>query len=164
MPIQQSDLKIYLSGGAANTNPAASLGGARSNTLAGSNLWDTVGSAEAAAGDTEYRCLYVRNEHASITWTGPKLWVNGNSDPDNLAYEVAAGSSAVNGTEQTVADEGTAPTGVTFVAAVNKAGGVALPDLAPGQAKAFWFKRVADASLPGANYTWALVVEGDTLP
>ena len=45
-----------LSGGAANTNPLASLGGIMStSTAAGSNIFDDVTGDEGAAGDVEYR-------------------------------------------------------------------------------------------------------------
>ena len=52
------DLEYRLSGGAANSDPILSIGGAMSSVeVTGSTLFDTVSSAEAAAGDTEYRCV-----------------------------------------------------------------------------------------------------------
>ena len=57
MSILASDLKFFFSGGGANDNPNASLGGAKSsvaitdNTL--NNLFDDVSGTEHEAGDIE---------------------------------------------------------------------------------------------------------------
>jgi hypothetical protein len=63
-----ASIVFRLSGGAGNTDPAASLGGVMSSTAVGSNtLFDTVSAAEALSGDTEYRCYYVKNTNATDT-------------------------------------------------------------------------------------------------
>ena len=55
---------------------------------------------------------------------------------------MGVGSAAINGTEQTVANENTAPTGgVTFAAASTYATGYALGDIPAGQHKAIWLRR-----------------------
>jgi hypothetical protein len=60
---------------------------------------------------------------------------------------VGVGSAAINGTEQTVANENTAPTGgVTFAAASTYATGYALGDIPAGQHKAIWFRRTINAA------------------
>lgn len=68
MSIAASDLKIYLSGGAGNSDPNASLGGVRSTTEVVDdtlhNLFDYVSGTEAGAGDTEYRASYIKNENS----------------------------------------------------------------------------------------------------
>lgn len=164
MPIVATDIKYRLSGGAANTDPAASLGGAASTTDAGSTIFDNVSSAEAAAGDTEYRCVYVRNNHGALTLTSPKVWIQANTPSGDTAIEISLGTSAVNGTEQTVADENTAPVGTLFSAAANEGAGLPLGDLAPGATKAVWIKRIINAAAAAANDSFTLRVKGDTLP
>ena len=43
-----------------------------------------------------------------------KILIVTNTPSTDTSIEIALGSSAVNGTEQTIANENTAPTGVTF--------------------------------------------------
>jgi hypothetical protein len=168
MPIVSTDIKFRLSGGAANADPNASLGGAKSSveivdaTL--NNLFDQVSGAESAAGDTEYRCLYANNAHATLTLLGAKVWIQTNTPAADTDVAIGLGSSAVNGTEQTVADESTAPTGgVTFSAAANEGAALAIGDVPAGQHKAIWLKRVITAgAAANALDSVVLRVKGDT--
>lgn len=165
MAIVSSDIKYKLSGGASNSDPAASLGGAVSaNDTSGSTILDMVTSAEALAGDIEYRCFYVKNTHATLTLQGAKIWIQANTPSSDTTLDIGLGTSAVNGTEQTVANESTAPTGVTFSAAANEAGALSIGDLAPGATKAVWIRRTVNASAASANDGATLRVKGDTLP
>lgn len=51
MPIVSGDIDYFLTGGAANSDPAASIGGAKSSVQVTPNdLFDDVSSAEASAG------------------------------------------------------------------------------------------------------------------
>lgn len=141
MPIQSTDIQFRLSGGASNSDPLASLGGAKSSFAAASALFDSVSGEEAAAGDVEHRVIYVHNAHASLTLENAVAWVHSDTPGVNTLIEVGVGSSAVNGVEQTLANEGTAPSGVTFLPAVNKAGGTALGTIPPGQSRALHLRR-----------------------
>ena len=162
MPIISTDIKYRLSGGSANTDPAASLGGAKSSTDAPSGLLDTVTSGEAASGDTEYRAFYVHNAHATLTLEAAKLWIQANTPSADTTLEVGLGTSAVNATEQTIANEGVAPSGVTFVAAADEAGAISLGDIPAGQHRAVWIKRIVSAAAAASNDTANLRVKGDT--
>jgi hypothetical protein len=164
MAIASTDIQYRLSGGAGNTSPAASLGGAKSTTAASANIFDDVASAEAVAGDTEYRCVYVHNAHASLTLVGAVLWIPTNTPSASTTVDVGVGTSAVNGTEQTVADENTAPSGVTFAAAATQGAGVALGDIPAGQSRAVWLRRTITAGAGAANDSFTLRVTGDTAP
>lgn len=164
MPIASSDIKYRLSGGGSNTDPNASLGGAVSSTDAASTIFDNVSSGEASAGDTEYRCVYVKNNHGSLTLTSPKVWIQANTPSGDTTVEISLGTSAVNGTEQTIADENTSPVGTSFSSAANEGAGLALGDLAPGATKAVWIKRIVSAAAAAANDSFTLRVKGDTLP
>jgi hypothetical protein len=195
-------------------------------------VWDDVSKAEALAGDTEYRCLYVKNTHSTDTMSTGLLWRHtdtagqdvlsveldpaGNGDGTSTGvasgclqasktltaatwassvatytstahgyavgdlvkvagitpsgYNVAAGAiTAVTtntfdlavtsnpgaytsgGTVQRF-EEGTAPAGVTFSSnAVSEASALAIGDLAPGQARAYWQKRVVPAQTTTAT-------------
>lgn len=151
MPIVETDIQYRLSGGAANADLDASLGGIMSSTAAdlatpANNAWDDVPGSEAAAGRTEYRCFYVRNGHASLTLQDAYVELTTQSqaavaiglDPAGI------GDGATTGVATTVANETTAPTGVTF-SAVNAGDRLTIGDLGPGQAIAVWEKRIVEA-------------------
>lgn len=161
MPILTTDILQRLSGGAANASAIASLGGAKSSNTVPLNFFDDVSSAEAVAGDTEYRCFYVHNAHATLTLQNAVIWLTANTTGNRIA--IGVGSSAINGTEQTVADESTAPAGVTFSQPSSKGAGLALGSIPAGQHRAVWIRRVIPASTTTAsNDTYTVRVEGDT--
>ena len=160
MPIIANEIVYRLSGGAANANANASLGGAKSSTVVPAALFDDVTSAESAAGDTEYRCIYVHNANGTLTMQNAVLWITANTTANRIA--VGVGSSAVNGTEQTVADENTAPTGVTFSQPTTKGAAIALGNIPAGQHRAVWLRRAITAASAASNDTYSLRVECDT--
>lgn len=166
MAIQDTDLLRLLSGGASNSSAIASLGGAVSSTAAADPYFDTVASGEASAGDVEYRCLYVKNNHGSLTLQSPKLWITAQPAGGDIVFAIGLGSSGVSGTEQTVADENTGPSGVSFSSPSTKGAGLSLPNLAPGQTHAVWIRRTTNAGAAATpvgsprTFTWRL--EGDT--
>lgn len=145
MPISSSDIVLRLSGGASNSNAATSLGGAKSSIAAPANLFDNVDSAESTTGSVNLRCVYVHNSHATLEMTNAVLWLSANTPSTSTDIAAGLGSSAMNGTEQTVANETTAPTSVTFSVAANKAGGIALGSIPAGQSRAVWLRRTVSA-------------------
>ena len=166
MAIISTDIVYRLSGGSGNTDPNASLGGVKSSTAIGAglhNLFDVVSSAESSAGDTEYRCFYVHNAHATLTMQNSVIWIQSNTTSADTTIEIGLGSSAVNGTEQTVANESTAPTGVTFSAPSNQGAALSIGDIPPGEHKAVWVKRIVNASASAYNNDSATIrVQCDT--
>lgn len=167
MPIASSDIKYYLSGGNSNTDPNAALGGAISTTqitdATVANLFDNVSSAETTAGDTEYRCFYVKNTHGSLTLQSAKVYINTNTPSSDTSAEIGLGTSAVNGTEQTVANESTAPTSVTFSTAAGSGNALSIGNIPAGQHKAIWVKRIVNAGAAAYNADSVIIrVEGDT--
>lgn len=163
MPIAASDIKFRLSGGAANADPNASLGGAKSATEASTSLFDNVSSAESSAGHTDYRCIYVHNAHATLTLQGAKVWIQSNTPSPDTDVSVALAGEGVNGTAETVANENTAPVGESFSAAATEGAALSIGDIPAGQHQAVWVKRVVTAG--AAAYTgdgFTLRVKGDT--
>ncbi len=163
MPIVSSDIKYRLSGGASNTLPIASLGGAKSSTDAGSTLFDNVDSAQAASGSIEYRCFYVHNNHGTLTMLAAKAWIQANTPSGDTVLAMGLGTSAVNATEQTVAGETNAPSGVTFVSAADEANSIALGDIPAGQHRAVWVRRTVTAGAAAFSDSATLRVKCDTL-
>lgn len=173
MAIVQADILFRLSGGAANSNPTLSLGGAISSTAAGTDIFDNVSSVEAESGDTEYRCIYVKNNHGTLTLTNAKVWF-ASSNGSGGAYAgddiyVGVGTSAIGGVEQDVTTfspigtEGTAPVGVSFYAGLSEVAALALGNITAGSHKAIWIRRVISAGAAAfSNAGFTLRVKGDT--
>jgi hypothetical protein len=169
MPIASGDIHYRLSGGASNTDVNASLGGAKSSTAVvdnvDNNLFDDVSGAEHTAGDVEYRAIYIHNNHGSLELTNAVVWIQSDTTGADSDISIAVGTAAINGTEQTIANESTAPSGVTWSdAAVSRATGLALGNLPAGQHKAVWIRRTITAgSTPQAADTCSVQAGGDTL-
>lgn len=151
MPIVASDLQVRLSGGAANSDPNLSLGGAKSSVTAPTNLFDNVSSAESSAGHTDYRCYYIHNAHATLTAQSAKVWIQSNTPSPDTTVTIALAGEGVNGTAETIANENTAPVGETFSAAATEGAALAIGNIPPGQHIAIWVKRVVTGG--AAAYT-----------
>lgn len=165
MPIISTDIQYRLSGGASNSDAAASLGGIISSNAAPAGIFDNVSSGEAAAGDVEYRCFYIRNGHGSLTLLGAKVWIQANTPSGDTTIDIGLGSAAISGNEQTIADESTAPIGgVTFAAAANEAAALSIGDLAPGATRSVWVRRTVGAAAAAASDSFTIRAKGDTLP
>ena len=162
MPIVSGDILYRLSGGSGNAVQSASLGGAKSSTAASTSIFDDVSSSESSAGDVEYRCIYVQNNHGSLTLSNAVAWLPVNTPSASTVVEIGLGTSVINGTEQTVTDESTAPSGVTFAAAATKGAGVALGNIPAGQHRAVWLRRTVSAGAAAASDGFTIRIEGDT--
>lgn len=172
MAVTQSDLKFYLSGGAGNSDPDSALGGIISATAVVddtlNNLFDDVTGAEHIAGDTNYRCIYVKNDSASIAYN-VKVYIDTNTpatdDEITIGKDLAgAGDGSSTGVADTIANEETAPDpAVTFSTADGYANAIDLGNMAAGQVYAVWIKRVVSAgSTAQANNSAIIKVSVDT--
>jgi hypothetical protein len=72
------------------------------------------------------------------------------------------GNGSTTGVATTVANENTAPAGVTFSTPTSKGTGLAITDLAPGTGRAIWLRRTATNSAAIDNDSATLSFEGDT--
>lgn len=166
MAVLSTDIKLYMSGGAGNSDPNLCLGGAISSTEITSdllqNLFDNVSAQEATDGDNEYRCIYVKNVHATDTLYAPSIWKSaedkGTPTPDIVYLSLI---EAKNTTAQVIANESTEPTGPSWQDQTTK--GIALGDLAFGDYRAVWLKRAVPAGASSkASRGCTLKVEGET--
>lgn len=175
MAIASADIVFRLSvtaaaGDTTAGTPATSLGDQISTTAITTatlnNIWDDVSGAEAAAGDVEYRCLFVLNNHGSLTLTNPTITIasqtagGGTIDiaTDNIAVSAKASASAQ---AAQIANESTAPTGVSAFGS----GPLSLGDIGPGQVKGVWMRRTVTAGAGALNPDGVVLsVTGDTLP
>lgn len=166
MPIVTTDIKILLSGGAANADPDASLGGAISSEEVVDdslhNLFDRVQGSESEGGDVEYRLFYVKNNHATLTLQNAKIYINTNTPSTDSAIEIAV-AAETGSPVQEIADESTAPTDETFYSADGEENALTIGDLAPGESKGIWVKRTITAGAAAyADDNVIIKVFGDT--
>lgn len=173
MAIAKEDIVWRLSGGASNTAPTASLGGAMSTVAGGivtptktfNSVLDDLSGAETAAGDINYRCVYATNTHATLGLINPKLVLSVNVDNVKDMIDVGLDPVGVNGTATTIGNEATAPAGVTFShTCVDYANGIALSaTLAAGQKVAVWVRRTVTAGMAADDdENWEMDIVGDS--
>lgn len=171
MAIIGDELVYRLSGGAANTNAVASVGGEMSTAAGGiipklggvRAIFDDVSGDEGAAGDIEYRCIYVQNTNATLTWQAIKAWILAQSPSPSSAYAIGLDPVGVGGTATTIGDEDTAPAGVSFSSPADKASGIDVPNIPAGSFHAIWLRRTITAGAAARNGDGPdVMVEGDT--
>lgn len=111
------------------------------------NIFDDVAKADAKAGDTEYRGIYIENDHVSDAMVDIRVWIQTNT-PGQDVISIALADEAKNVAMATIANENTAPGGsVDFDAAnpVDYASGLVVPDLNAGDYKGLWLRRTVPA-------------------
>lgn len=167
MALSAGNIQFYKSGAGTPNN----LGGIirTEHPLNGSlnDIFDNVSSAEALAGATEYRCIYVRNTSNIDTLFAAKVFQS-NTANAGVTYQIGWGLAPINGTEPFVANETTSPAvapGVTFAECSGQSNAAELSaDLGPLQYKAIWIKRIIAASTGVATLaTITVTVLGDTV-
>jgi len=159
MPIVAGDLKMYLTGGAANADPNASLGGATSsvqftdNTIR--NLFADISPGEAAAGSVKYRALAFKNSSAFIAYAAA-LFISLETVSAQTTMAVAYDATGT----QSVANEDTAPSGLSFSTPLSLAAAIALGDVAAGAERRVWFRRTVNAGAAQAadSGKWTITV------
>ena len=150
--------------------PAGSLGKYMSQTVADFTvLFDDVSGAENAANDVEYRCVFLLNNHLTLTYQASEVWlesqVGGGADlaiaVDGVGV-VDLNTAAPQADE--VADESTAPTGESFVAAAGQGSAISIGDIPPQDCVAVWIRRSITGGPvpPVANDGGVLKISGDT--
>lgn len=154
-------LKMHLTGGASNADPALSLGGVSSSVelsaTALNNLFDNVSADEASAGDTEYRAIDVKNS-GDASAVGVQIYMNPETTSASTALDFGIGASPL-GSTLSVADESTAPAAVTF-AHYTTGTRLSLPDIAAAAYCRVWVRRVVAAAAPNlASDTGTLNVD-----
>lgn len=148
---------------------ATSLGDQVSTTAMGTSLhslFDVISGSANAASTVDYRCVFILNNHATLTAYGVTVFLTGavtsGADVtialDNIATSAKGSASAQ---AATIATKTTAPTGVgSFSAPGTDGAGLVVGDLAPGQVKGIWIKRAAantgPVSADGVTLNWAL--------
>lgn len=165
MAIESADIVTYLSGGASNSDPNASIGGAKSSTAwTGGTLHDLFGKISGddnAAETVDYRGIYLQNNHGSLTWESVVAWIS-EQTAGGADLAIGLADEGVDGTMEALADENTAPAGVSFSAAASKGAGLVIGDLEAGEYIGIWLRRTATNSAAKDADSATLSFSGDT--
>lgn len=157
MAIVPADILFFLTGGGANADPNASLGGGISNTQVPAglhNIFDRVSPEEALAGDTEYRAIDVKNSNVTDTAFDAFLWISQETVSDDTSVSLAYDATGT----QVIANESTPPVGVAFTTPISKLTGINLGNIAPLQTRRIWLRRTVTAGAEVANDSGSLTV------
>jgi len=116
MPLESIDLVFYYTGTGSTADTTASLGGSiNANTIpdaTANNVYDDVTGDESSSGDTEYRCVAMKNTTATYDYIDCKAWIDGCvrdssiAARDTISFSVEQASA---GTCQSVATESDEP-------------------------------------------------------
>lgn len=158
MAILTTDLVWRLSvktGSAGNTTAgtaAGSLGTYISTTAyttaTANNVFDDVSAAENAALTVDYRCIFVLNNHASLTATSPKFYLlsetaGGASIAISLDTTGVTAKGSASAQAKNIANETTAPSSQTFSSPTTLGAALAGSDIPAGSVQALWIRRTA---------------------
>ena len=156
MPLVEADLPFYLStksGSAGNTtaqgDPNLSLGKYLSTTPAPetlNGLFDGVTAARNGAGEVDYRSVWVRNVHATLTATAGSAYLEDGDPAGGMQWAFGVdptaaapvGRASAQGLE--IANDTTAPAGVTWSTATTPETGQSVGNIPPGYCRQVWIR------------------------
>lgn len=161
MSVIAAEILYYYTGTGTQAAPGGSLGGSITANECGTainHLFDNVSPAEATAGDTEYRAISVKNTNATDTLYDAYIWISLETVSTDSIVAIGYDSTGT----QSVVNESTAPTGITFSTPLTKATGISLGDMAAGVAKRIWVRRTITAGAVKLADNGTMITEGGT--
>jgi hypothetical protein len=168
MPIASSELLFCLSGGAANSTPANSIGGLKSNTTITdgtlNNLWDDVSAAEASAGDIEYRGIFLMNTNTTLTLSNARVWISATTSAPGDEWAITTDSANTNtaNSMSSATDESTTASG-QLGAWVTYGTTISLGAIGPTKSWGLWIRRsVSAAATSYASNSASITWDGET--
>lgn len=156
-----------VAGSSTGLGAPGSLGKYVSTTALGTalkDLFDDVSGAENAASTVDYRCVFLLNNHATLTASSISIFlsaeVSGGASValaiDNLAASAKGGASAQ---AAQIATETTTPSSIgSFSSPTTDGTGLSLGTLTAGQVRAIWVRRTAanSAALSADGFTFGV--------
>ncbi len=157
MALVSADIERRLSvktGAAGDTvagTPAGSLGKYMSTTAITDatveNLLRNIVASEGESGITIYRCFFILNDHASLTYKSAKVWilseiVGGGAISIGLDATGVTARGQASAQAAEIADEETAPSGVTFTAPTTESVALSIGDIPFDDCAAVWVKMI----------------------
>lgn len=138
MPIASNEIKYYAS--------INNLGGMITSTeiddFTTHNLFDLVDGAGSAFGETNYRCIYVKNTNSSTELLDASVHLVTGTTVSTTDMYIGLGTSIIGGVEQAITVETATPVGVTFTNLVGEVNKLVIGNIPKGSHKAIWFKRI----------------------
>lgn len=162
MVVLQENLQFRLSGGATNTNPFASLGGAKSANQMKDDildaLFDPISINQRLSGHTDYYCIYVHNNSSTSQMSNTKIWFT----VVTSLMSMGLGTSPVGGTEQSINPDTNPPAGVNFSQPTSELNSLSIGIIPATSHKAVWFRRICPINItPTASVLTRFKCEGD---
>jgi hypothetical protein len=162
-----------VSGSAGNTLTStanASLGKYISTTAfpdaALNALFDDISGAENAASTVDYRCIFIHNSNASNPLENAVVYMSDVAGGAAVAVGVDTTAASALGSASaqalTIANETTAPAGVSFSSPTTVGAGLSLGTIPSGQVRAIWVRRTAANSAALSADGCSIFVAGDT--
>lgn len=171
MAIVEADLEFRMSGGASETDVNNSLGGAMSTVGGGvittnvqNNDMDDITGSEASAGIIIYHGYYYKNNHGSLEWQTPVVWISSQTSSGDTDVAIAIADEAKNTAIEIIASETTAPVGPVFTQPATKGAGLALGGLLATEYRGIWVRYTVNASATAVLDQYTIEAEGDTNP
>lgn len=182
MATTENDLKIYYSGaselGEAQNLSIKSLGGYRSIVRVPNarfdNIFDEVGIYEANKGQEIYRCLFLKNEHATDAMLNLSLWIEGVQEFEKIEFGVSIPNFGEGETDlgtpqygggsfvQLLDSQYDMPYNVDFVEANEELEKVELfVELRAGRCIVLWLRRIIEENTLDRNKTSQLTLHFD---
>lgn len=129
------------------------------------SIFDDISKVESNTGESEYRCLYLKNAGTVATVDlidEIVLFIKTQTaGADSISIGLDPGGK--NTAPTAVANEDTAPSGVTFTAPSSAASGLAVGALDATDYYPFWIKRTVPAATRTATAANTFVLEADGL-
>jgi len=110
------------------------------------DLFDKFSPAETTTGGTFYRAVFFQNKHASITMEDIKLYIDTISPSPDTEVSIGLAVEAKNLAIEAIANETTAPAGVTFSAPITQGAGLSPVNLLKDDYVGIWLKFVVNAA------------------
>lgn len=105
-------------------------------------LLDNITATDSINGHTNYRCFYIYNVSAS-TLSNFRIWLYTVPSGSNIA--IGLDPAGTGGSATTIADENTAPSGVTFTTPTNSGDGLFVSSVATTGKFGVWVRRTVTA-------------------
>ena len=131
------------------------------------DLFDDISGAENAASTVDYRGIAVLNNNASNVFENPVIYISAETAGGAsiaLGVDTTAASAKGGASAQllTIANETTAPAGVTFSSPTTLGTGLALSNIAVAFVKGIWIRRTAANTSALSADGFTLAIAGDT--
>ena len=130
-------------------------------------LFAEITAAENAASTAKYKCYFIHNNNGANAYQNVVAYISAETAGGAsvaIGADTTAASAVGSASAQalTIANENTAPAGVTFSAATTQGAGIALGNIPAGSVKAIWV-RVTPANTVAINNDGAtIMVWGET--